>query len=166
VEFTSPDDMESDSDSSSEEEEEDERYPKCCCGCRCTPHVALIVCMSFISVGIYGFAVWYGFRKMPTLEQLLHPSTWVEWPPYLKSTEENFAVFDRDKDGFISTDDIAEMATIKDGVRPSDKQLKAYIGKADMDGDGRLNQAEYVELVRLEREEKKAKEAEANKDLR
>ena len=81
---------------------------------------------------------------------------WALWPP---TAERGFAVFDHDGDGRIGEADIVHAAVVKNGERPSSQQVRRYIARADANGDGSLDEAEYLALLEMERREKRDREA-------
>ena len=60
-------------------------------------------------------------------------------------------MFDRDANGLIDLRDMRQVAFKVTGETPPDEQLLAYIAKGDLDGDGALDEAEYLGLMQMER---------------
>ena len=60
--------------------------------------------------------------------------------------EEAFAVFDVDKDGYITKSELRQVMN-RLGVNLTDKQLDAMIKEADKDGDGKINAKEFKALM-------------------
>ena len=55
----------------------------------------------------------------------------------------------------IGEADIVHAAVVKNGERPSSQQVRRYIARADADGDGWLDETEYLALLEMERREKR-----------
>ena len=51
--------------------------------------------------------------------------------------------------------DIVHAAVVKNGERPSAQQVRRYIARADANGDGWLDETEYLALLEMERREKR-----------
>ena len=60
--------------------------------------------------------------------------------------EEAFAVFDVDKDGYITRSELRQVMN-RLGENLTDKQLDAMIKEADKDGDGKINAKEFKALM-------------------
>ena len=60
--------------------------------------------------------------------------------------EEAFAVFDVDKDGYITKSELRQVMN-RLGENLTDKQLDAMIKEADKDGDGKINAKEIKALM-------------------
>ena len=60
--------------------------------------------------------------------------------------EEAFAVFDVDKDGYITKSELRQVMN-RLGENLTDKQLDAMIKEADKDGDGKINAKEFKSLM-------------------
>lgn len=60
--------------------------------------------------------------------------------------EEAFAVFDVDKDGYITKSELRQVMN-QLGENLTDKQLDAMIKEADKDGDGKINAKEFKALM-------------------
>ena len=60
--------------------------------------------------------------------------------------EEAFAVFDVDKDGYITKSELRQVMN-RLGENQTDKQLDAMIKEADKDGDGKINAKEFKALM-------------------
>ena len=59
---------------------------------------------------------------------------------------EAFAVFDVDKDGYITKSELRQVMN-RLGENLTDKQLDAMIKEADKDGDGKINAKEFKALM-------------------
>ncbi|XP_048730009.1 neo-calmodulin-like [Ostrea edulis] len=57
-----------------------------------------------------------------------------------------FEIFDKNKDGTISIDELGSILRAV-GQNPSNAKLEEIMKKADKNGDGVLNKAEYVNLI-------------------
>ena len=122
----------------------------CCWGPRC----CVAVCMLTMSFGTWSAAITYGILRQPSYEQIVTPirmarQRWLGKTPH--TTEEGFSLFDRNADGRISVADMAIVARITTGENPTHEDLVKYIAKGDLDGDGELDEQEYVQLVHRER---------------
>ena len=60
--------------------------------------------------------------------------------------EEAFAVFDVDKDGFITKSELRQVMN-RLGENLTEEQLDAMIEEADKDGDGKINEIEFKALM-------------------
>ena len=60
--------------------------------------------------------------------------------------EEAFAVFDVDKDGYITKSELRQVMN-RLGENLTDKQLDAMVKEADKDGDGKINAKEFKALM-------------------
>jgi calmodulin len=61
--------------------------------------------------------------------------------------KEVFNVFDRDKDGFISFEEL-KLAMINLGERMTNEELKAMMTAADSDGDGQISFPEFQSMMK------------------
>lgn len=59
---------------------------------------------------------------------------------------EAFAVFDVDKDGFITKGELRQVMN-RLGENLTDEQLDAMIREADLDNDGKINAEEFKKLM-------------------
>lgn len=59
---------------------------------------------------------------------------------------EAFAVFDVDKDGFITKSELRQVMN-RLGENLTDEQLDAMIREADQDGDGKINEEEFKAMM-------------------
>lgn len=59
---------------------------------------------------------------------------------------EAFAVFDVDKDGYITKSELRQVMN-RLGENLTDEQLDAMIKEADKDGDGKINAKEFKALM-------------------
>lgn len=59
---------------------------------------------------------------------------------------EAFAVFDVDKDGFITKSELRQVMN-RLGENLTEDQLDAMIEEADKDGDGKINEIEFKALM-------------------
>lgn len=59
---------------------------------------------------------------------------------------EAFAVFDVDKDGFITKSELRQVMN-RLGENLTEEQLDAMIEEADKDGDGKINEIEFKALM-------------------
>ena len=57
-----------------------------------------------------------------------------------------FLLMDKDKDGFISLSDLRTLCKELD-VALKDEELDDMIYEADLDGDGKVNQEEFVKMM-------------------
>lgn len=130
----------------------------CCWGPRC----CVSSCMLIVTLMGWSAAITYGILKQPTYESVVTPirvakQRWLTRTP--KNAEEGFTLFDRNADGRISVQDMAIVARMTTGEDPTHEQLAAYIAKGDTDGDGTLDEEEYLQLLYRERAEKAAEKA-------
>jgi calmodulin len=60
-----------------------------------------------------------------------------------------FRVFDKDKDGCISRSEVKQLAYILEhtGDKLSGSEVRRAFDKADIDGDGKLDYAEFVHIM-------------------
>lgn len=131
----------------------------CCWGPRC----CIASCMLIMTLMGWSTAITYGILQQPTYEQVVRPVR-VARQHYLskyyygapKTADDGFILFDRDADGFVSVRDMKAVAFITTGERPTEEQLKAYIARGDADGDGQLDEVEYLALLHSERAQKAA----------
>jgi calcium-dependent protein kinase len=73
----------------------------------------------------------------------------------LQDLEALFCSFDRDEDGYISSDDLDHVLSLLGTAQAKSASGRPELEKADLDGDGRISFAEFVRFVRLTEEEKK-----------
>ena len=125
-----------DSDS---ESDSDDSAPGCC-----NPRLLVAVMCVAISICVWATAIWFGAMKRPTLASATHGLHRL-WNP--RAADFNFHRFDVDHDGKFSAKDLAAFAP----AGASEAELARYIAQADADGDGALNETEYLELLRMER---------------
>lgn len=155
-----PHDSEDESADESEEEEmmrraaqQDQDFcPDWCCCCSIKGCVAFVLLLGAL-VG-WSVAISMGIMKEKTYEDVARPlriarRDWLSRRP--KSAEEGFALFDRDADGLVTAEDVSAVALMTTGERPTEAQLRAYIGRADTDGDGAMDETEYLALLKAER---------------
>jgi len=147
---------ESDSDEweTDSEEEEDVKDKVLCCYC-CTPHVMVMLFILALTAAGWSLAVYYGIIKPQSSRRERQPITWASiWPYKPSKAEDAFTLFDRDGDGFLGLTDIEWAAERTKGEKPSPEQLRKYIQQADRDGDGLLDENEYLDLLYKEREQR------------
>ena len=156
------------SDVSSDSEHLSEYHRPLACGCSARTLAGLV--MFATSLGIGALAVHFGYLHLsPTPRSAAYRARaaeaphsagrrwdWALWPP---TAERGFAVFDHDGDGRIGEADIVHAAVVKNGERPSAQQVRRYIARADANGDGWLDETEYLALLEMERREKREREA-------
>ena len=115
----------------------------------CSPHLVIAILLTLLSGGVWGVGAYFGIVQRPSqrLEAVRNASHGRLWPWQTRTAENSFAAFDRDHDGFFGAEDLAHLAP-----KTSALERKKFIGLADHDRDGVLSEAEYLELVRMERE--------------
>jgi hypothetical protein len=155
------DEDEEDEDEDEEDDEDDEDVTiwdiVCCCwGPRCV----MGSCMLMLALAGWSAAITYGVLRQPTYENVVTPiriakQRWLSKTP--QNAEESFILFDRNADGLIGVDDMAVVAKITTGEDPPHEQLVAYIARGDLDGDGALNEEEYMQMLFRERAMGKSK---------
>eukprot|EP00092_Neocalanus_flemingeri_P041456 GFUD01045142.1.p1 GENE.GFUD01045142.1~~GFUD01045142.1.p1 ORF type:complete len:148 (+),score=67.98 GFUD01045142.1:62-505(+) len=59
---------------------------------------------------------------------------------------EAFKIFDRDKDGFISTKELKKVTTML-GTMLTKEEVEEFMAEADVDGNGRLDYDEFVKML-------------------
>ena len=57
-----------------------------------------------------------------------------------------FQMFDKDKSGYIDAKEIRTVTTTL-GEKLTDNELEEFMREADLDGDGRLNYNEFVNIM-------------------
>ena len=147
------DDDDGDDDDRDDRDDDDESLLGllcCCCGVRCW----MAVCMLGLAGVGWSMAITYGILRQPTYEEAVAPiriakQRWLGKTP--QNAEEGFVLFDRNADGKIDIGDMRQVARITTGETPTRDELVAYIAKGDMDGDGKLDEAEYTALLHRER---------------
>ena len=102
-------------------------------------------------------AVTYGILKQPSYEELVTPwrvarQRWTHKTP--TGADDGFILFDRNADGHIGIDDVAKVAKLTTGEDLPHEELLKYIRRGDLDGDGFLDEAEYLQMLQREREQK------------
>ena len=155
------DDGSSDSDDDSDDDDEGTSFWEvfCCCwGPRC----CVSSCMLLTALVIWSSAITYGILKQPSYEQIVTPvrvarQRWFSKTPH--GAEDGFILFDRNADGYITVSDMAVVARVTTGEDPTHEQLVAYIARGDLDGDGKLDEAEYMQMLQRERAVGKGKGA-------
>jgi hypothetical protein len=152
----------SDEDDSDDEDLENETFLSLIFGCCCGPRCIISVCMLMVALVTWSFAVSSGMLRQPSYKQMVTPirvarQRLMHGKP--TSADDGFVLFDRDADGKIDVEDMAMVAQITTGEVPTDDQLRAYIAKGDTDGDGALDEKEYLDLLHRERAEKKSSNA-------
>lgn len=65
----------------------------------------------------------------------------------MKEITDAFKMFDRNGDGVISAGELRQVMTNM-GQKLSDKDVDSMIKEADMDGDGQINYAEFIRMMR------------------
>jgi hypothetical protein len=145
-----------DSSSSDEEESDDEAQQS---GGFCTPHLCIAIFMMLSSGAIWAGAAYLGIVQGPSerLEAIHNHSRARLWPWQTRTALNSFAAFDHDNDGFFSDRDLTHLMP-----KATAAERKKYLGLADTDGDGKLNEAEYVALVHRERAHRAAQEGRAD----
>ena len=63
-----------------------------------------------------------------------------------KELREAFRMFDKDKSGYIDAKEIQTVTTTL-GEKLTDEELNEFMREADLDGDGRLNYNEFVNIM-------------------
>ena len=63
-----------------------------------------------------------------------------------KDLREAFRIFDKDKSGYIDGKEII-LVTGTLGQALSDEELEAFMAEADLDGDGKLDYNEFVQMM-------------------
>ena len=63
-----------------------------------------------------------------------------------KDLREAFRIFDKDKSGYIDGKEII-LVTGTLGQALSDEELQAFMAEADLDGDGKLDYNEFVQMM-------------------
>ena len=116
--------------------------------------------MFICSLMLWSAAITYGILRQPSYEDIVTPirvarQRWLSKTPH--SAEEGFILFDRNADGKIGVDDMAVVARITTGEDPTREMLQAYIARGDLDGDGALDEDEYMQMLHRERAEGKGK---------
>ena len=64
----------------------------------------------------------------------------------LKDLREAFRIFDKDKSGYIDGKEIIEITGTL-GQALTDEELEAFMAEADLDGDGKLDYNEFVQMM-------------------
>ena len=64
------------------------------------------------------------------------------------TVQDTFEAFDKDKDGLVTLDEI-RLHLLEVGEGASENELQHLFGKADKNGDGKIDQNEFKELVEL-----------------
>ena len=64
----------------------------------------------------------------------------------LKDLREAFRIFDKDKSGYIDGKEIILVTTTL-GQALSHEEFEAFMAEADLDGDGKLDYNEFVEMM-------------------
>lgn len=77
--------------------------------------------------------------------------------PTPTSADNGFPLFDRNADGFIDIGDMSAVAKITTGENVPDGDLRAYIARGDLNGDGMLDEPEFYGMLQRERAEGKGK---------
>ena len=153
-------DEEDEEDDEYEDEEEDESlFSILCCWC-VGPRCCVATCMLVLSLIVWNWAIAQGILRQPSYDQMVTPIRVARQRlTHKKPTgaDDGFILFDRNADGLIDKDDMAIVARLTTGEHPSEEQLRAYIAKGDLNGDGALDEPEYHELLRREREDKAKK---------
>lgn len=140
---------------SDDEEEEDEKSKVLCCYC-CSPRVIVMVFILAMTLAVWACAVYFGVIQHHTkANPRRRPVSWSLWPPKKPAdAEEAFHVFDRDGDGLVGLADLEFALKAAKGEKPPEEEVRKYIAQTDRDGDGMLNEDEYLELLRKERKQK------------
>ena len=64
----------------------------------------------------------------------------------LKDLREAFRIFDKDKSGYIDGKEIISITSTL-GQALSQEELEAFMAEADLDGDGKLDYNEFVQMM-------------------
>ena len=133
-------------------EEEVDLCPDCCCCC--TGRGFCACCLLALAGVFWSVAISLGIMHKPTYEEVARPVRvarrfWFSKTP--TGADDGFMLFDRDADGLITKRDLANVASIVGGEPPPPEQVERYISRADVDGDGALNETEYLSLLHEER---------------
>ena len=106
-----------------------------------------------------------GAARRPSLDDVVRPLRIAKHQLKLSrqqaptKEEDAFDYFDRDADGRLTKEDLDEIALLRSNgkTRWSAEELDAWLGRGDTDGDGALDEREFVALVqRLRREREDA----------
>ena len=73
-------------------------------------------------------------------------SEWLLIEIQFKDLREAFRMFDKDKSGYIDGKEII-LVTGTLGQALSDEELEAFMAEADLDGDGKLDYNEFVQMM-------------------
>lgn len=115
----------------------------------------MFMCCLVISALVgWSVAISMGILRARTYEEVVRPLRVARQYYFSKtptSADDGFILFDRDANGLITREDIQEAVWITGGERPTDEQANRYIARADGDGDGALNETEYLFLLHEER---------------
>jgi len=60
---------------------------------------------------------------------------------------EAFKIFDRDKDGFINVGEFKTVSALLGNNLMSNEEIEAMVKKADLDGNGKLDYAEFGQML-------------------
>merc|ERR1711997_171794 len=63
-----------------------------------------------------------------------------------ETIREAFKLFDRDKDGFISTKELKKVTTML-GEQMTNEEVEEFMREADVDGNGKLDYDEFVKMM-------------------
>ena len=123
----------------------------CCC---CSLRGMFMCCLIASALVGWSVAISMGILRQPTYEEVVRPLRVARQYYFSKtptSADDGFILFDRDADGLITQEDIQEVVWITSGERPTQEQVTRYIARADGNGDGALNETEYLTLLHEER---------------
>ena len=153
------DDDDDDDDYDDDDDGDASLFSILCCWC-VGPRCMVAACMLATTMALWNAAHRYGIVHQPSYEQLVTPirvarQRWTHKTP--TGADDGFILFDRNADGLIDAADMRIVAKLTTGEHPTEEQLRAYIAKGDANGDGALDELEYLGLLAAERAEKRAK---------
>lgn len=130
------------------------RQIECPDGCCCSVRGIISCCILFAAIIGWSVAVSLGILHQPTYEEVVRPIRIARQFYFSRapvSADDGFILFDQDADGLISEDDLAAAIYKTTGKQLSPEDLHKYIAQADFNGDGALNETEYLALLYEER---------------
>lgn len=122
-----------------------------------SPRCIVSFCTLCAGIAAWSVAISMGVLHQPSYEELARPVRVARQYYFTKtptSADDGFILFDRDADGLITADDLQAVVSLTSGEQPTTQQVSKYIARADFDGDGALNETEYLHLLHEERRAK------------